>query len=129
MQLIFQFTEAYQINRIDNILNSELEWRRFRNEGMDKKQGQEQDSRFIRVNIDLGREPPKMDEKIKLAGLQDIGTQILKTDEYQSIIEKIAHTLVASTFYFTKIKFQYNEGFGTWTCTGNSSRLLYLCHF
>ena len=39
---------------------------------MDKKQGREEDSRFIRVNIDLVREPPKMDEKIKLAGQQDI---------------------------------------------------------
>ena len=113
-----------QINRIDNILDSELEWKRFRNEGMDKKQGQEHKSRFIRVNVDLGREPPKMDDKIKLAGLQDIGTQILKTDEYRSIIEKIAHKLVASTFYFAKIRFQYNEEFGTWTCTGDCGRLL-----
>ena len=96
---------------------------------MDKKQGQEQEPRFIRVNIDLGREPPKMDEKIKLAGLQDIGNQILKTDEYRSIIEKIAHTLVASTFYFAKVGFHYNEELGTWTCRGNASQLLYLCRF
>lgn len=86
---------------------------------MDKKQGQERDSRFIQVNLDLSREPPKMDEKNKLAGLQDLGTQLLKTDEYRSMIEQIAHMLVASTFYFAKTRFHYDEQFGTWTCTGN----------
>lgn len=107
-----------KVNRIDNILDAELEWKRFRNEMSDAKQGQEQESRFIRVNLDLWREPPHMDEKDKLAELQDLGTRLLKTDEYRSVIEKIAHMLVASTFYFSKERFWYNEDSGTWTCTG-----------
>lgn len=107
-----------KVNRIDNILDAELEWSRFRNDMSDAKQGQEQESRFIRVNLDLCREPPKLDEKDKLSELQDLGTRLLKTDEYRSIIEKIAHMLVASTFYFSKERFWYNEASGTWTCTG-----------
>lgn len=107
-----------KVNRIDNVLDAELEWKRFRNNMSDAKHGQEQASRFIRVNLDLGREPPHMDEKDKLAGLQDSGVRLLKTEEYRSIIERIAHMLVASTFYFSKDRFWYNEDSGTWTCTG-----------
>lgn len=109
---------ASKVNRVDNILDAELEWKRFRNEMFDAKQGQEQESRFVRVNLDLNREPPKMDEKDKLAGLQDLGTRLLKTDEYRCIIENIAHMLVASTFYFSKERFWYSEDSGMWTCTG-----------
>ena len=107
-----------KVNRIDNILDAELECKRFRNDVSDAKQRQGQESRFIRVNLDLGREPPHMDEKDKLAELQDTGNRLLKTDEYTSIIEKIAHLLIASTFYFAKGCFWYNEDSGTWTCTG-----------
>ncbi|KAI9691461.1 MAG: hypothetical protein M1822_007532 [Bathelium mastoideum] len=106
------------VNRIDNILDTELEWKRFCNDMSGTKQGQEQESRFVRVNLDLWREPPKMDEKHKLAQLQDVGTRLLKTDKYRSLIERIAHMLVASTFYFSKKRFWYNEHSGTWTCTG-----------
>lgn len=67
-----------KVNRIDNIVDAELEWKRFRSEMSDAKQGQDQDSRFIRVNLDLWREPPKMDEKDKLADLQDLGTRLLR---------------------------------------------------
>lgn len=107
-----------KVNRIDNVLDAELEWRRFCNDMSDAKQGQEQESRFIRVNLDLGHEPPKLDEKDKLLELQDLGIQLLKTAEYPSIIERIAHMLVASTFYFSKEHFWYNQASGTWTCTG-----------
>lgn len=62
-----------------------------------------------------------MDEKHKLAGLQALGTKLLKTDEYRCAIERIAHMLVASTFYFSKERFWYNEDSGTWTCLGMTS--------
>ena len=96
-----------KVNRIDKILDAELEWKRFRSEVRDAKQGQELESRYIRLNLDLWREPPHMDEKDKLAELQDLGTRLLKTDEYRSTIERIAHMLVASTFYFSKGRFWY----------------------
>ncbi|KAL8843023.1 MAG: hypothetical protein Q9176_002326 [Flavoplaca citrina] len=107
------------VNRIDCILDAEMEWKRFRNEISDAKDGQGQESRFIRLNLDLGREPPKLDEKDRLAELQDLGSRLLKSDEYSSIIERIAHMLVASTFYFFKSRFWYNEDTGTWTCKGS----------
>lgn len=107
-----------KVNRIDNILDAELEWKRFCNDVSDARQRKGQEPRFIRVNLDLGREPPHMDEKDKLAELQDAGNRLLKTDEYINIIERIAHMLVASTFYFSKEGFWYNEDSGAWTCTG-----------
>ncbi|KAL8902692.1 MAG: hypothetical protein Q9207_004459 [Kuettlingeria erythrocarpa] len=58
-----------------------------------------------------------MDDKDNLAELQDLGTRLLKTDEYRGIIEKIAHMLVASTFYFAKDRFWYKEDSGTYGCT------------
>ncbi|KAL9607644.1 MAG: hypothetical protein Q9167_007458 [Letrouitia subvulpina] len=100
-------TRISKFNRIDNILDTELEWKRFRNEASSTKQGQEQETQFIRVNLDLWREVPKMDESHKLAELQDIGIRPLKTDEYRNIIEKIANMLVASTFYFSKERFWF----------------------
>ena len=107
-----------KVKRMDNILNTELEWRRFCNDVSIAKQGQDQESRFVRINLDLWREPPKMDEKDRLAQLQALGTKLLQTDEYRSMIEKIAHMLVASTFYFSKNRFWYDEDSGMWTCTG-----------
>ena len=109
-----------KVNRMDNILDAELEWKRFYNEVSDARQRKGQESRFIRVNLDLGRDPPHMDEKDKLAELQDAGNRLLKTDEYAGIIEKVAHMLVASTFYFSKEDFWYNENSGAWTCKGMS---------
>ena len=107
-----------KVKRIDSILDAELEWKRFRGEIRDTKLGQEQESRFVRINLDLWREPPRMDEKERLAELQGLGAQSLKTDEYQSIVEKIAHMLVASTFYFSKERLWYNENTRAWTCMG-----------
>ncbi|KAL8762431.1 MAG: hypothetical protein Q9184_001559 [Pyrenodesmia sp. 2 TL-2023] len=86
-----------KVNRIDSILDAEIGWKRFRNEVSDGKEGQGQESRFIRLNLDLGREPPKLDEKDKLAELQDLGTRLLKMYEYRGIIEKIAHMLIPIT--------------------------------
>lgn len=106
-----------KVNRIDNILNAEVQWKYFRNE-TSAKQGQGQESRYIRLNLDLWCDPPKMDENDKLAELQELGARLLKTDEYRNIVERIAHTLVASTFYFSKERFWYNEDSGTWTCAG-----------
>lgn len=81
-------------------------------------QGRDHDSRFIRVNLDLGGEPPKLDEKQKLSELQDAGTKFLQMDETRVVIESIAHRLVASTFYFRKKRFWFNEEYRTWTCSG-----------
>lgn len=59
-----------------------------------------------------------MDEKAKLSELQDLGTRLLKSDHYRNIIEQIAHRLVASSFYFLKERFWYDEASGISTSTG-----------
>lgn len=74
-------------------------------------------SRCIRVNMDLGKDPPPLDAKQELSNLQSQVIQLLRTREYQNIIEQIAHRLVASTFYFIKDSVGPNEN-GTLHCSG-----------
>jgi hypothetical protein len=99
-------------------LNSELEWRQFCKDISDGRQIRDDMSRYIRVNLDLCKDPPKLDEKAKLSELQDLSTRILKTDDYRNLIETIAHRLVASTFYFSKEAMMHDEVTGIWSCTG-----------
>ena len=54
------------------------------------------------MNVDLGEEPPDLDETSKMRSLQEKVQKLLKTNSYQDMIENIAHRLIASTFYFMK---------------------------
>ena len=115
-----------KVNRIDKILDAEREWKQFLADISDGKQNLEDISRYIRINIDLGEDPPALDDKSKLTYIQSKTLAILRTAECQSFVEQVAHRLIASSFYFQKdgiIKF--DEATHTWTCTGKYSRLQY----
>ena len=88
----------------------------------DSKQRGDDLSRYVRVNLDLQEDPPKIDDKSQLAELQALSTRLLKTD-YQNLIETIAHKLVASTFYFEKESVTHNVVSGKWICSGMKSTL------
>lgn len=90
-----------KFTRIDKMIDSELEWKRFYSDVLDDRQTDDTDSRYIRVNVDLESAPPKLDDKGSLKGLQAETSHLLKTD-YKPMIENIAHTLIASCFYFFK---------------------------
>ncbi len=113
-----------QVNRMDNVLDSELQWKQFHEDIFDSKQAQDDESRYIRVNLDLEQDPPKLDEKTKLSELQDLTTRILKTDDYRNMIETIAHRLIASCFYFFKEHISHDEVSGIWTCKGMYSHIM-----
>jgi hypothetical protein len=74
-------------------------------------------SRCIRVNLDLGKEPPALDAKAELTNLQTQVVQLLRSREYQNDIEQIAYRLVASTFYFIKDSVSADDN-GTFRCSG-----------
>lgn len=99
-------------------MNSELEWKQFCKDIFDGRHLEDDQSRYIRINLDLKQDPPKIDEKTKMSELQDLSTRLLKTDDYRNLIENIAHRLIASTFYFSKKRNSYDEFTGTWTCIG-----------
>lgn len=99
-------------------MDAELEWKQFYRDVCDGKQLQDDPTRYTRINLDLYEDPPRLDDKAKLSELQVSSTKILKTNEYRDQIERIAHRLIASTFYFLKEGISYNEVSGIWTCTG-----------
>ena len=73
----------------------------------------------MRINVDLGEDPPALDDKNKLTEVQTKTEKLLRTGEYKSMIEKVAHKLIASTFYFLKDERIACEDDSNWfICTG-----------
>lgn len=105
------------MNRIDKILDAEREWQVFYFEAQNTGKPMASGSRCVRVNMDLGKDPPPLDAKQQLSNLQSQVIQLLRTPEYQNIIEQIAHRLVASAFYFSKDSVGPNKN-GTLRCSG-----------
>ncbi|KAK5360276.1 hypothetical protein LTS13_010366 [Exophiala xenobiotica] len=105
------------VNRIDKILDAEREWQVFHAEAQNTGKSMDGGSRCIRVNLDLGKEPPALDAKTELTNLQTQVVQLLRSREYQNDIEQVAYRLVASTFYFIKDSVSANDN-GTFRCSG-----------
>ena len=74
----------------------------------------------MRVNVDLGDDPPRLDEKSQLKSLQVDTANLLRDGEGMSLIETTAHKLVASSFYFLKESINFDEQQETYTCKGMS---------
>ena len=71
------------------------------------------------MNVNLEEDIPALDEKKKLTELQATTLRILKTSECRSMIENIAHRLIASSFYFLKNdRIDFDETSKLWICTG-----------
>lgn len=108
-----------KVNRIDKILDAEREWIQFCLDIQDSKHTAEDSSRYIRLNVDLGSDPPHLDEKSKLAEVQARTTHILRSGLYNSQIQRIAQRLIASCFYFLKDeRMELDESSQQWVCTG-----------
>ena len=106
---------------MDKILDAEREWSQFYLDVQDGKHAEDA-SRYIRLNIDFGSDPPPLDDKGKLAVVQAKTTQILRSGLYNSLVQKIAQRLIASCFYFSKDeRMELNESSQQWTCTGTFS--------
>jgi patatin-like phospholipase/acyl hydrolase len=87
-------------NRIGNILNAEKAWDDFLEHV--EQQPNHDKRRYIRINPDLRKEPPKLDAKGEVQGLHHKTKQILQKSENQDIIRDVAMRLIASSFYFVK---------------------------
>lgn len=105
---------------LDSILDAEREFKLF--EADHARPGVS--NRFLRLNPDLRREPPALDETGQMLPLQEQVQNLFKTAEYELTAERIAYRLVASSFYFTKARsIQYDEGSRLYTCGGKSEQL------
>jgi hypothetical protein len=100
------------VNRVDNILNSEQIWINFKNDTLSTWEESEF-RRYQRINPKLGYRPPRLDDKGKLESLQYTVREKVKTNElYRKKISRIAHRLVASSFYFERIdQRKYGSGY------------------
>jgi len=120
----FKSTEIVQslsvmVNRVDNILNSEQIWLDFKNDSAPTwREHDEPGWRYQRINPKLGYKPPRLDDKAQLVNLHHTVRTNLKTEQhYRKKISRVAHQLVASSFYFEKAKTSKSEN-GYKSCQG-----------
>lgn len=85
------------VNRVGNILDTELTWLTFMSEAI--RGDQDDKSRYHRINPNIGEEPPKLDETKKLPHLRHRMTHVMKNAAFHNQIGEIARRLVASSFY------------------------------
>ena len=94
--------------RMSNVLNSQLIWDTFKRERTMTTRHHDIQSviqRFQRIDPYLGYEPPRLDDKAKMKQLKETVGQRLDSDRaYGRKVRNVAHRLVASSFYFEKLR-------------------------
>jgi hypothetical protein len=110
-----------QQNRIDSILDAELAWVEFCRDVVNEDDASNQGSRYCRINPDIGRKPPSMDDVGKLKKLQQDTRKQLKTLDSRAQISRVARILVASSFFYEVIGDSKPELDGSFSCTGLST--------
>ena len=83
-------------NRVESVLDTETTWLNFMSDAARGNEGDQ--TRYQRINPNIGIDPPKLDEAKMLPHLKQQIHQ-LKDGPYQKQIGKIARQLVASCFY------------------------------
>ncbi|KAH8708474.1 hypothetical protein GQ44DRAFT_627959 [Phaeosphaeriaceae sp. PMI808] len=107
---------SVMVSRVDNILNSEQIWVDFRNDVQSSWEASEF-RRYQRINPKLGYQPPRLDDKGMLEQVQNTTRMKLRNDElYRKKVSRIAHRLVASSFYFERLG--QNKHHGGYKCRG-----------
>lgn len=105
---------------LDSILDAEREYKLFE---ADHTQPGES-GRYIRLNPDLKKDPPELDDTAAMLPLQEQVQRLFKTPEYELAAERIAYRLVASSFYFSKSPtIQYDDAARLYTCRGLSAHI------
>lgn len=114
-----------QSNLIDSILDAEKEFKIFRLEHNHFGSP----SRYIRLNPDLGEEPPALDDKAQMRSLQATVAKLFKTPEYELMTERIAYRLIASSFYFEKTEpIEHDEVESHYICKGALTHIFMSMH-
>ena len=103
---------------MDGILDAEKAWDKFRD---DMRTTSNDASRYVRINPNIGRRPPSLDEVNKLGDLTHHVRRSLKTSESRAEIARTVHILVASSFYFELLKEPVPNNDGTFSCQGTLS--------
>lgn len=95
---------SIMVNRVDNLLNAEQMWQDFKAWLPTLPDDYYQKHRYVRLNIDLGQPPPRLDEKKQLHELGLAArAKLTKEPRYRVQLTHIAYQLVSSVFYFHQI--------------------------
>ncbi|KAF8847153.1 hypothetical protein BDZ45DRAFT_811773 [Acephala macrosclerotiorum] len=100
--------------RMESILDAEMTWEEFVGITADVKT-KENEYRYIRINPNIGYEPPDIDDVEALQSLQDATTESLSQE--MPVIRNLARLLVASSFYLD-LKSPPGLGEAGLKCTG-----------
>lgn len=79
--------------------------------------------RYIRINPDIGRDPPQLDAKGEVGQLQLDVAQYLEGAEARIKLEDVVFRLVASSFYFERTHATRDVSRGTAKVRGKLNRL------
>lgn len=82
-------------DRVESLLDPEITWLNF----ISMVSTTDKESRYYRINPDIGFEHPRLDEVNKMAYLSEKMRQVKKEDSFQLQARTIARKLVASCFY------------------------------
>ena len=94
--------DLLQHNRMDNILDAEIAWREFCWDVANLDGLNNNSLRYVRINPNLNYDPPSMDDVSQLQRLQEETRKALKSEDSLAHIERVAHTLAASSFYYER---------------------------
>lgn len=95
----------------------ERQWAEFLEVAVDHKDR----SRYMRINPDIKRPPPSLDDKGEVNKLQaDVIRALTMNHRARLQIEEVVFRLVASSFYFDKGKATRSRSGGTATVTGKA---------
>jgi hypothetical protein len=98
---------------MDNILDAELAWERF----FEDFAGDDP-SRYIRINPNIGHDPPAYDDVEQMKILQREVHTALSTPQLKAQIEQISHALVASSFFYEKTTVRGGANDQAFLCSG-----------
>ncbi|KAH0162104.1 FabD/lysophospholipase-like protein, partial [Aureobasidium melanogenum] len=107
------FNALYQ--RFDNILDAEHTWTEFEADVNNLNDGFS--SPYIRLNLDLKIKLPPFDAKDKFQEFRNHVRRRLKDSDVMEVVNDVACSLVASSFYFKLVKSVPLRG-GSFMCTG-----------
>jgi len=103
---------------MDNILDAEIAWKEFCLDVADIDGPSKDAYRYVRINPDIGRTPPNLDDVSEMPKLKAATRSALKSHDSLAQIEKVSHILVSSCFYYERLALSKSEADKAFLCSG-----------
>jgi hypothetical protein len=106
---------------MDSVLDAEVAWTTFCRDVVSMDDLNNDMQRYVRINPDIGREPPRMDEVKDMGRLIQDARRALKGSEGRAEITRVTHILVASSFYYERTSQPVLGADGVFSCAGKTT--------